>query len=68
MLGDKRKYILLLGLALCMNGWAHESITTEARKNYLLKLQEGSQVLSANPSVPVKAKTLYQIGATLEEI
>jgi hypothetical protein len=69
MLGDMLKYILLLGgLVLCMNGWAHESITTEARKNYLIKLQEGSQVLSANPSVPVKAKTLYQIGATLEEI
>jgi len=68
MLGDIRKYILLLGLALCMNGWAHESITTEARKNYLVKLQEGNQVLSANPSAPVKAKTLYQIGAMLEEI
>ena len=68
MLGDMRKYILLLGLALCMNGWAHESITTEARKNYLIKLQESNQVLLANPAVPVKAKTLYQIGVTLEEI
>jgi len=68
MLEGMRKYILLLGLALCMNGWAHESITTEARKNYLVKLQEGNQVLSANPSAPVKAKTLYQIGAMLEEI
>lgn len=68
LLGDMRQYILLLGLALCMNGWAHESITTEARKNYLIKLQESKQVLSANPSVPVKAKALYQIGATLEEI
>jgi len=68
MFGGMRKNILLLVLALCMNGWAHESITTEARKNYLIKLQEGSKVLSANPSVPVKAKTLYQIGATLEEI
>ena len=68
MLGDIRQCILLLGLALCMNGWAHESITTEARKNYLIKLQESNQVLLANPPVPVKAKTLYQIGVTLEEI
>jgi tetratricopeptide (TPR) repeat protein len=68
MLGDIRQCILLLGLALCMNGWAHESITTEARKNYLIKLQESNQVLLAKPPVPVKAKTLYQIGVTLEEI
>jgi len=68
MLEGLRKYILLLGLALCVKGWAHESITTEARKNYLVKLQESNQVLLANPAVPVKAKTLYQIGVTLEEI
>jgi len=48
--------------------WSHESITTEARKNYLLKLQESYQVKAANPSASVKAKALYQIGATLEEI
>jgi hypothetical protein len=63
-----RTVIVGFGLVLCISCWAHESITTEARKNYLLKLQEGSQVLSANPSVPIKAKTLYQIGASLEEI
>lgn len=48
--------------------WSHESITTEARKNYLMKLQESYQVQAANPSASVKAKALYQIGATLEEI
>ena len=50
------------------SSWSHESITTEARKNYLSKLQEAFQVQAGNPSAPVKAKALYQIGATLEEI
>ena len=55
----------LLNYSIC---WSHESITTEARKNYLMKLQESYQVQAANPSASVKAKALYQIGATLEEI
>jgi hypothetical protein len=55
-------------LLCCFHSLAHESITTEARKNYLSKLQEAYQVQTANPSAPVKAKALYQIGATLEEI
>ena len=46
--------------------WSHESITTEARKNYLAKLQESYQVQASNPPAAVKAKALYQIGATLE--
>ena len=48
--------------------WSHESITTEARKNYLAKLQESYQVQASNPPAAVKAKALYQIGATLEEV
>ena len=65
---DMRKGIWGLGLVLCFNCWAHESITAEARKNYLMKLQEAKQVLSANPTAQVKAKALYQIGASLEEV
>ena len=65
---DMRKVIWGLGLVLSFNCWAHESITTEARKNYLMKLQEAKQVLSANPTAQVKAKALYQIGASLEEV
>jgi hypothetical protein len=40
----------------------------EARKNYVAKLQEAFQVQAANPAASVKAKALYQIGVTLEEI
>lgn len=65
---DMRKVIWGLGLVLSFNCWAHESITTEARKNYLMKLQEAKQVLSANPTAQVKAKAFYQIGASLEEV
>lgn len=63
-----RACALVFGLLCCFHSLAHESITTEARKNYLSKLQEAYQVQTANPSAPVKAKALYQIGATLEEI
>ena len=59
---------LVLGLLFCFHSLAHESITTDARKSYLTKLQESYQVQVSNPPAPVKAKALYQIGATLEEI
>ena len=59
---------LVFGLLLNFSSPAHESITTEARKNYLIKLQEAYQLQSSNPATSVKAKALYQIGATLEEI
>jgi len=63
-----RFYALVFGLLSCFHTLAHESITTEARKNYLTKLQESYQAQAGNPSAAVKAKALYQIGATLEEI
>jgi len=63
-----RCYALVIGLLSCFHTLAHESITTEARKNYLTKLQESYQAQAGNPSAAVKAKALYQIGATLEEI
>ena len=59
---------MALGIFCSLSAFAHESITTEARKNYLAKLQEASLVQANNPSAAVKAKALYQIGATLEEI
>ena len=59
---------LVFGLLLCFHSLAHESITTDTRKNYLAKLQESYQVQASNPPAPVKAKAIYQIGATLEEI
>ncbi len=65
---DLRIITLTLGVMCSLNTWAHESITTEARKNYLMKLQEANQVQTANLSASAKAKALYQIGATLEEI
>jgi hypothetical protein len=66
--GCLRSCALVFALLNCSSIWSHESITAEARKNYLMKLQESFQVQSTNPSAPVKAKALYQIGATLEEI
>jgi len=63
-----RSYALIIGWLCCLPSLAHESITTDARKNYLAKLQESYQVQAGNPPAPVKAKALYQIGATLEEI
>jgi hypothetical protein len=63
-----RCFALVIGAMCCFQSLAHESITTEARKNYLAKLQESYQVQASNPPATVKAKALYQIGATLEEI
>ncbi len=62
-----RCFALAIGVLCSFQSLAHESITTEARKNYLAKLQESHQQ-AANPSAAVKAKALYQTGATLEEI
>ena len=64
----KRLVLMALGLVLGVQALGHESITMEARKNYLAKLQEAFQVQATNPTAAVKAKALYQIGATLEEI
>ncbi len=59
---------IVFGLLSVSSSWSHESITIDARKSYLTKLQESYQVQASNPPAPVKAKALYQIGATLEEI
>jgi len=59
---------IVWGLLCSTSVWSHESITIEARKNYLTKLQESYQLQAGNPPSAVKAKALYQIGATLEEI
>jgi hypothetical protein len=70
MTGSRRLHCcaLILGLLCCFHTLAHESITTDARKNYLSKLQETYQVQTVSQSAAIKAKALYQIGATLEEI
>jgi hypothetical protein len=60
--------LMVLGLVFSIQALGHESITMEARKNYVAKLQEAFQVQAANPAASVKAKALYQIGVTLEEI
>jgi hypothetical protein len=60
--------LMVLGLIFSIQALGHESITMEARKNYVAKLQEAFQVQAANPAASVKAKALYQIGVTLEEI
>ena len=47
---------------------AHDSINAEARKNYLSRLQEMHASLSASSPPGVRAKSLYQIAVTLDEI
>jgi hypothetical protein len=64
----KQIFLIAFSLICSVHALAHESITTEARKNYLSKLQEALQVQAANPAAPIKAKALFQIGVTLEEI
>ena len=64
----KRIFALIFGLVCCFNSWSHESITPEVRKNYLTKLLEAQQVQAGNAPAAAKAKALYQIGSTLDEI
>ena len=47
---------------------AHDSINADARKNYLTKLQELQANSAPAVAAPLRAKSLYQIGATLDEI
>ena len=47
---------------------AHDSINAEARKNYLSRLQEMHASLTASSPPGVRARSLYQIAVTLDEI
>ncbi len=60
--------VFALGILYSACTWTHESITPEARKNYLAKLLEAQQVQAGNATPVTKAKALYQIGSTLDEI
>jgi hypothetical protein len=60
--------VFALGILYSACTWTHESITQEARKNYLAKLLEAQQVQAGNATPVTKAKALYQIGSTLDEI
>jgi len=60
--------VFALGLLCSSITAAHESITTEARKTYLTRLQEAQQSQTANASTSAQAKALYQLGVTLDEI
>jgi hypothetical protein len=69
-----KRIAVLLGAGLCaalltLNlAHAHDSINAEARKAYIAKLQE-LQSHSGSTSPPaVRAKSLYQIGVTLDEV
>ena len=68
---------IFLGIRMCVFAlsilysactWTHESITQDARKNYLAKLLEAQQVQTGNTAPVIRAKALYQIGSTLDEI
>lgn len=47
---------------------AHDSINAEARKTYISKLQELQASAAASSPAAVRAKSLYQIALTLDEI
>lgn len=63
-----RMCVFALGILYSACTWTHESITQEARKNFLAKLLEAQQVQTGNAAPVVRAKALYQIGSTLDEI
>ena len=63
-----RMCVFALGILYSACTWTHESITQEARKNYLAKLLEAQQVQTGNTAPVIRAKALYQIGSTLDEI
>lgn len=47
---------------------AHDSINADTRKSYIAKLQELQSHTSAATSTAVRARSLYEIGLTLDEI
>jgi thiamine kinase-like enzyme len=47
---------------------AHDSINSEARKNYLTKLQDLHNVLNSKEPASARAKAQYQIATTVDEI
>jgi len=47
---------------------AHDSINSEARKNYLAKLQDLHNVLNSKEPASARAKAQYQIATTVDEI
>jgi len=57
-----------LAMLIAMPVQAHDSINADARKNYLSKLQELQASAAASSPSPLRAKSLYQIGVTLDEI
>ena len=70
MISRLRCITACIGLLMLMAGpaQAHDSINAEARKNYLSKLQELQASAAASSPTAVRAKSLYQIGVTLDEI
>ena len=60
-------WLLIAGLS-AGSAQAHDSINAEARKNYLTKLQELQASAAASSPAPVRAKSLYQMAVTLDEI
>ena len=47
---------------------AHDSINSEARKNYMAKLQEMHVIVNSKAAATVRAKAQYQIALTVDEI
>ena len=47
---------------------AHDSINSEARKNYMAKLQDLRNVLNSKEPASARAKAQYQIATTVDEI
>jgi len=70
MINRARCIAAYIGLVMLIAGavQGHDSINAEARKNYLSKLQELQAAAAASSPSAVRAKSLYQIGVTLDEI
>ncbi len=59
---------LCAALLMMSSAHAHDSINAEARKNYIAKLQEFQSNSGAALPAVVRAKSLYHIGVTLDEV
>jgi hypothetical protein len=62
-------FLSFLIVVLCgFSARAHDSIDSEAREHYLSTLHKAEELTSDNSAVAARAKALYQIAITLDEI
>lgn len=61
-------FVVVFSALTTLTAVAHDSINSEARKNYLAKLQEMHAVADSTAPAAARAKAKYQIAVTLDEL